>query len=336
MSFSKLDYCQFLMSSQVNYTLTHLADHLQGFSHDTINRYLSGVTLRPRHLWEKVEPLLEQHPEAYLIFDDTVLDKSFGPQIEMTQMQWSGNTHGLTNGIGLVSCVYVHPHSGQFWVIDYRIYDPQQDGRSKLDHVAAMFENALSRGLLFQTVLMDSWYASKELMLLFDRHQKIFYCPIKSNRMVDDSDGRLPYRPVDSLEWDEATLRYGKRVKLRDFPGNYKVQLFRVEVSTHRTDHIVTNDIAQASTQGTRQVCAVRWKIEEMHREVKQLTGIEACQCRKARIQRNHIHCALLVWTRLKQLSYKWHRTTYNIKRAMLSEYLIQQLKNPSVSMTHA
>ncbi len=56
MSFSKMDYCQFLLSSQVNYTLTHLAEHVQSFSHDTINRYLSGVTLRPRHLWEKVSP----------------------------------------------------------------------------------------------------------------------------------------------------------------------------------------------------------------------------------------------------------------------------------------
>jgi hypothetical protein len=38
MSFTKLDYCQYLLSSQVNYTLTNLAEHLKGFSHDTINR----------------------------------------------------------------------------------------------------------------------------------------------------------------------------------------------------------------------------------------------------------------------------------------------------------
>jgi len=336
MSFSKLDYCQFLLSSQVNYTLTHLAEHLQSFSHDTINRYLSGVMLRPRHLWEKVAPLLEQHEKAFLIFDDTVLDKSFGPHIAMTQRQWSGNAHGVVRGIGLVSCVYVNPETGRFWVMDYRLYDPQQDGRSKLDHVQAMFESALRRGVLFQTVLMDSWYASKELMLLFERHDKTFYCPVKSDRQVDDSGGTKPYRRVDSLEWSEAELAQGKRVKLRGFPKDHKVLLFRVVVSSHRTDHVVTNDMTQDSAQGTREVCAVRWKIEEMHREAKQLTGIEACQCRTARIQRNHIHCALLVWTRLKHLSYQWSQSTYQIKRGLLSDYLIQQLKNPSVSMTHA
>jgi hypothetical protein len=28
MEFTKLDYCQYLLSSQVNYTLTNLAEHL--------------------------------------------------------------------------------------------------------------------------------------------------------------------------------------------------------------------------------------------------------------------------------------------------------------------
>ena len=74
MNFTKLDYCQFLLSSQINYTLTHLAQHLQPGSHDTINRYLKGEKLTARLLFEQVEPLLEPDPEAYLIFDDTVLD----------------------------------------------------------------------------------------------------------------------------------------------------------------------------------------------------------------------------------------------------------------------
>src|ERR687889_1592157 len=79
MSFTKLDYCQYLLSSQINYTSTNMADHLQKWSHDTINRYLKGEKLTPRLLFEQVQPLLEPDPEAYLIFDDTVLEKSFGP-----------------------------------------------------------------------------------------------------------------------------------------------------------------------------------------------------------------------------------------------------------------
>ncbi|MGZ8095589.1 MAG: IS701 family transposase, partial [Methylosarcina sp.] len=37
---TRLDYCQFLLASQINYTLTYFADHTPTFSHDAINRYL--------------------------------------------------------------------------------------------------------------------------------------------------------------------------------------------------------------------------------------------------------------------------------------------------------
>jgi len=57
---------------------------------------------------------------------------------------------------------------------------------------------------------------------------------------------------------------------------------------------VATNDLSEDSTDVVQQVCGIRWKIEEFHRELKQLTG-EACQCRKARLQRNHIGCAMLV-----------------------------------------
>lgn len=83
-------------------------------------------------------------------------------------------------------------------------------------------------------------------------------------------------------------------------------------------------------------VCSIRWKIEQFHRELKQITGIEACQCRKARIQRNHINCAMLVWLRLKDIAYSSGQTIYQIKYGLLSNYLISQLKYPSVPMTLA
>ena len=35
---TRLDYCQYLLVSQINYTLTNFADHCEQFSHDAINR----------------------------------------------------------------------------------------------------------------------------------------------------------------------------------------------------------------------------------------------------------------------------------------------------------
>ena len=63
---------------------------------------------------------------------------------------------------------------------------------------------------------------------------------------------------------------------------------------------------------------------------------IETCQCRRARIQRNHIGCAILVWGCLKALAHQTGNTVCQIKHGMLSQYMIKQLRNPSVRMALA
>ena len=192
------------------------------------------------------------------------------------------------------------------------------------------------KALPFQAVLMDTWYATKDVMLFIESLQKHSYCPLKDNRQVDDSGGQQPYRRVDSLAWNEIDLTQGKQIKIKGFPQNHTVHRFRVAVSTYRTDWIVTNDQTHDSTAATQEVCGSRWKIEQLHREGKQLTGLERCQCRKARIQRNHIGCALLVWVRLKDLATATGRTVYQLKHGLLDDYLTQQIRNPSLKMVLA
>lgn len=75
----------------------------------------------------------------------------------------------------------------------------------------------------------------------------------------------------------------------------HNVKLFRIEVSTNRTDWVVTNDLAQDSTDVAQKVCRMRWKIEQIHRKIKQLTGIGRWQCCSTRIKRKHIASAVLV-----------------------------------------
>ena len=271
---------------------------------------------------------------GYVIFDDSVLDKRYSEEIEIVRRQYSGNEHSVLKGIGVVSCVYVNPKLQRFWVVDYRIFNPDADGKTKIDHVKDMLQNLVYHKLLpFDTVLMDTWYAVHNLMLYIDSLDKIYYCPLKNNRLVDDTFGKEKYKRIELLQWSEEELECGKIIKIKGFPANKKVKLFRVTVSTNRTDYVVTNDLSQSSTDVVQEVCKIRWKIEEFHREIKQLTGIESCQCRKARLQINHIACAMLVWVRLKNLAYRTGQTIYEIKHNLLSNYLIEQLKRPSISM---
>ena len=107
-------------------------------------------------------------------------------------------------------------------------------------------------------------------------------------------------------------------------------------MSSHRTDFVITNDHSQDSADATHDLSAIRWKIEQFHREAKQVTGIESSQCRLQRAQRNHIACAMLVWVRLNQIAQDTHTTIYQMKQNLLGNYMRNQLANPSISIHSA
>lgn len=154
---TRLNYCQYLRVAQINYTLTHFADHCEDFTYDAINRYLRGERMTLRLIWDNVRKQVSTPPAGYLIFDDTVLDKKFSQQIELVRCQYSGTAHGLIRGIGVVTCVYGNPETDDFWLIDYRLYDPDGDGKSKLDHVRDLLTNVVhQKHLPFRAVLMDT------------------------------------------------------------------------------------------------------------------------------------------------------------------------------------
>lgn len=337
MKATRIDYCQYLLSTQTNFTITNYADHVLNISHDTINRYLRKEKMTAQIIWEHVKGSIVHSPRGCVIFDDSILDKNHSHNIELVRRQYSGNAHGLIKGIGMVNCLYVNPDSGQYWIVDYRIYDPDGDGKSKLDHVQEMLVSLVAgKRVTFDRVLMDSWYGAKELLLFIERLGKFYYVPLKCNRQVDDSGGVLKYKRVDELDWHSVNLTLGKTIKIKGFPKEHKVKLFRVVASDSRTDWVITNDLSQHSTGDAQKVCAIRWKIEQFHRELKQVTGVEKCQCRKARIQRNHIACAVLVWIRLTELARSSMKTIYRIKEGLLDGYLKQELLSPSIKFSRS
>jgi hypothetical protein len=327
-------YGQFLINTPVNVTGTYFADTSgQRFAHDQVTRFLSHSKLTPRIIRDKALTDIPLSPHGFVLFDDSVIDKDFSRKIEMARSQYSGNAHGIVRGIGVVTCVYYNPDVDQFYALDYRIFDPDRDGQSKLDHVWDMLDGFSARNVAYGYVLMDSWYAVTELMMHIADLGKIYYCPVKANRLVDDTGnpdgGKAAYRAVSKLGWDQTTLEQGKLVKVKGFPGATKVKLFCVQVSTNRTDYVVTNDLTQNSTDGVRKASAIRWKIEEFHRELKQVTGIENCQARKQRSQRNHINLCIQAWMVMKTAARVASVTIYEQKNLPLRGYVTAQWREP-------
>ena len=44
----------------------------------------------------------------------------------------------------IANCIYFNPKNEQLWIIDYRIYDPDTDKKTKIDHVEEMILNAIN------------------------------------------------------------------------------------------------------------------------------------------------------------------------------------------------
>ena len=254
---------------------------------------------------------------GYLLFDDTVLDKSARKKIELARWQYSGTTHQTVMGIGVVNCVYYNPDLDRYWVIDARIYQPEQDGKKKYVPLQDRLLKAIARGVIFRTVLMDTWYAINKLMCWIDNLGYQFVCPIRSNRQVLnrwDNPDKPKYCSVKDLPWEgkEKQLE-GCRIKLKECRLHLK--LFRLTTHPGRTDTVVTNDQEAINTpDDATKACAARWKIEQYHREVKQNTGIGKCQARNTKAQRKHIITAILAWVVLNAQAAATHMNIYQLK----------------------
>lgn len=334
---NKRQYIEFLISTPGNYTATYLANHLESAasSHDAISDFLRGAKLTPRGLWEVVGPLLEDSAESYLILDDSVQDKRYSRKIDLVHLQYSGAEHGLVRGIGVLNLLHSSA-AGDFYPVDYRIYDPGGDGKTKNDHFREMLLRAKhDKQLQAQTVLFDSWYASSDNLKLIQRLDLYFVSTLKSNRLVSLSKEQ-GYIHLDEIDWTAERLQNGLRVKLKQLP--FHVQLFKVVAPNGDIDWVITNRAtAPADPQRSLSLADVqhenarRWQIEQLHRELKQLVGTEKCQARAARSQRNHLACCYLAWLALKRHAAQIGVSLYNTRANLFSDYLRAQLRNPTI-----
>jgi len=327
---NKQDYISYLLSAQVNYTCTELADHKANLSHDAVSDFLRRERFTPSQLWEIVQPHITDSRQAAIIVDDSVQNKQYSRFIELVKCQYSGNEHRTVRGIGLVNLVHSAGNDEDFWPIDYRIYHPDTDGKTKNDHFQEMFKRLIThKNIQARTILFDSWYSSMDNIKLIHRSGWTFFTTLKSNRMVSVSRD-TGYQHLDELDFDKQTWARGLTVKLKKIP--FQVKLFKIVAPDGRIDWVITNDLDQTVN------CFVaelkndnRWQVEDFHRGFKQLTGSERCQCRKARSQRNHLACCYHAWVSLKVRAKQIGTTIYQIKHSQLSNYLLNQLCYPTI-----
>ncbi len=292
-------YCSFLEVTSSRYSalsLSEVAPEEAGLSHDSISRWLASEKVQPKDLWQAAAKEVRA-TSGILVFDDVVIDKSRSGKTELVNWQYAGSKHDITKGIGVVNALW-QTSKDHYTPMDYRIWNPPEDGKTKNDHFQDVLSAAKQRGLHPEMVVADSWYSSLKNLKSIRSHGWDWVMGLRSNRLVGK-----PHAQLKNLEIpNEGLVIYLK--------GYGWVRVFRFAAKNGCTDYIGTSR-TDLSREQVKEYFERRWSVEVLHRELKQTCGLARCQANLGQVQRNHIGLSLLTWIRKHQRRLIDHTTLY-------------------------
>lgn len=309
-------YVDFLIGSQLQFSAVELSKVSPSeMAHDAVSRWLSDTELSPKELWKHAAVLVKLKT-GYLIIDDSILDKPYSKQIPFVRAQWSGKHHEIVLGICIVTLLWTDGE--QIIPVDFRVYDPARDGKTKNEHARDMLDTAERRGFTPEYVLFDSWYSSIENLKAITKKEWKWIAELKSNRQVSVVQGA--YHAVKDLDWTSTQVQ---KVWLKEYGF---VQVAEIDRENGDIVYLATNDLALVDAFSIKDHSDCRWNIEEFHRGIKQFCGIEHCYSQREQSQLNHILCSFLAFLKLEIRRIKegisWFEQKLSITRGAITAYL--------------
>jgi len=311
---SKDLYVKFLKVTAGRYSALALSEVSPiELSHDAISGWLSSTTCQPKDIWDKAKDFVLETP-GILVADETVISKNRSQSIELVSWMYSGNEHDIVKGIGVLNFLWNSTDKqGETMPFDYRIYQPPEDGKTKNDHFREMLMNAKNRNLSPQAVVADSWYSSLNNLKCIRDFGWNWVMGLRKNRIVNRGE-----RLEDLLVPDN-----GLNVHLRGYGW---IHVFKFVGKNNRIDYIGTN-IENPTNDDILKFARMRWDIEIFHRELKQTCGLEECQARASRSQRNHIGLSILCWIELAKLRARANISFYQLNWEVIKPAISTRLR---------
>lgn len=309
-------YVDFLVASQKQFSGLELSKvSPEPMAHDAVSRWLASEKLTPQRVWQVSQALVNRQT-GYLILDDTILDKPYATQMALVRKHYSSKHHRVVQGIALVNLLWTD--GTRVVPVDYRIYEPFGDGKTKNDHGREMIGLAQQRQFTPEYVLLDSWYTAADNLKMIAGQGWKWVGELKANRLVSVNKGE--YVHVSDLDWTATPV---PQVWLKAYGF---VRVSKTVTPNGDVAYLATNDLSLMEPETVKDQYAHRWTIETFHRGIKQCCGIERCYAVKERSQRNHILCAFLAflkleWQRLKT-AVSWYDSKWSIVRGAVTAYL--------------
>jgi len=160
-----------------------------------------------------------------------------------------------------------------------------------------------NRKLKPKAIIMDGWHLSLKNLKAIRSHEWNWITTLRKNRKINHNESLNNINISDD----------GTKIHLRGYGW---ITVFKFAAKNGRIDYIATN-LKNPTKNNIQLLYKARWSIEVYHRELKQTCGIECCQARTGRAQRNHIYLSILAWVKKQQRRFlskiSFYRENWNV-----------------------
>jgi len=317
---SDIEYINFLIASSQVFTCTEASQchplSEDGPAHDAYTRLLMRQPPDTVALWNEVEKSIDRK-NGFLVLDDSTLDKPYAKKMALVCHHWSGKHHKVVKGINLLTLVWTD--GCRIIPMDFRLYDFDNDSKTKNDHLQDMLRIAKGKEFEPQYVMFDSWYSSIENLKLIRTCNWHWLTRLKKNRLVNpDKKGNVE---IDSLEIPSS----GMNVHLKEYG---LIRIF-CTFSKDKEKHFWATDVLNLDEETFDNISGHGWKIEEYHRGLKQFCGVERCHCRKNISQRSHILFSIRAFFRFEWQRIMYGQSWFDSKRSIIRDSIRDYCARP-------
>lgn len=335
MSHDILDvYTDYLICQNKYATATGLSDLVSGdLSHDKITKFLNSTDMGSKELWVYVKPQIRRHEtknNGALVLDDSIEEKPYTDENEIVAWHHSHAKNRHIKGINILSCLVLYgditlPLGYEIIRKDVSFSDietrqvKRKASIGKNEHFRNIIQRAIDNKVLFDHVLADSWFSSKENMQYIDNLNKKFIIGIKSNRTValsPEDKKSSKFHKVSSLNMQDGE---SKQVWLKGV--KFKVMLIK-KVFTNEDGsigilYLISNDIDHDADY-LYQIYQKRWRIEVYHKSIKENASLAKSPTKKVRSQANHIFASIAAFCKLEALKVMTATNHFAIKYKLI------------------
>ena len=237
------------------------------------------------------------------MIDDTVIEKPYAQNIECVYWQYSSKNSDFIQGISLT--VLLWSDGIKNMPIKFMVYEKDENGKpikTKNEFALESLQYALKLGIRPSKVCFDSKYASNNLLNWLNSNKLIYFSQLASNRSFN-----------------------GKQLKMRRFQpyteqGILKGVKHKVNVTKHCKRYYVTNmtDTRITSQQIVKEY-RLRWKIEVLFRNLKQLCHLEECQSKRTITQKHYVYACIQALMLLEKQN---KRSLYEAKKYFQQKFI--------------